>query len=132
MSKFSYPVGKSVEDALFVKLKELPNNEELSVPWFQKHVWPETSNISIPRDKVIQGMQANIFSVVLTNQNEAKTLNLIVKRVVPNELPPKASPEAWLDYLESVEREVKYYQSVPEEQDFLSPKCYVALQGQCG
>ena len=49
---------------------------------------------------------------------------MIGKRVVPSELPAKANLTIWKDFLDSAEREVKFYQNLKPSIQNLFPKVF--------
>ena len=126
-----YPSSDTpVSDALYHSLLDLPDSARMDLEWFRAHVWPDATSFTVPRSSVIQGMQANMFQVVLTDAkcNERK---LIGKRVVPMELPPKANLTMWKQFVASVERELHFYDDLQHEDaptKTLFPRCYYTGQ----
>ena len=119
-----YPTSTTrLPTEVFNRLTELPCGIQMNVQWFQKHVWSDTTEFSIPESQVICGMQANIYKIILRDI-EKKEVSLIAKRVVPAELPAKASLEIWQDFLDSVKREVDFYNTKASKIPHLFPKVY--------
>ena len=119
-----YPTSTTrLPTEVFNRLTELPCGTQMNVEWFQKHVWSDATEFSIPESQVICGMQANIYKIILRDI-EKKEVSLIAKRVVPAELPAKASLEIWHDFLDSVKREVDFYNTKASKIPHLFPKVY--------
>lgn len=90
-------------------------------------MWKLTDHFDVPRDKVIRGMQANIFTVILSTSDRKSSVSLVCKRVVPKELPDKANVQMWKSFVHSVQREVEFYRHLMREGDqmqSLFPRCY--------
>ena len=120
-----YPTSTTkLPSEVFNKLTELPCGTQMNLEWFQTHVWSDTTKFTIPESQVICGMQANIYKIVLSNNAGDKHLSLIAKRVVPSELPSKASMELWQDFLDSVKREVDFYNTKTAKIPQLFPQIY--------
>merc|ERR1711983_489025 len=105
-----YPTSTTkLPPEVFNRLTELPCGTQMTLEWFKTHVWSDTTEFSIPESQVICGMQANIYKILLKSNNGEQVKSLIAKRVIPSELPAKASLEIWQDFLDSVKREVDFY-----------------------
>ena len=124
MKEPGYPTNTTkLPENTYKKLTELPCGGHITLEWLQTQIWSETTEFSIPESEVICGMQANIYKIILRNgKNEA--LPLIAKRVVPEELPAKGSLELWKDFLDSVKREVEFYNSKSQVIPEIFPKVY--------
>ena len=60
-----YPTSTTrLPTEVFNRLTELPCGIQMNVEWFQKHVWSDTTEFSIPESQVICGMQANIYKII--------------------------------------------------------------------
>jgi thiamine kinase-like enzyme len=126
-----YPSSDTrLSEEVFAKLTDLPDKGKISVEWFQEHVWKETQSFDIPKDEVICCMHSNIYKIVLKNEKN-KEVNLVAKRVVPSELPAKASLKLWEDFLESVKMEIQFYQQEQKQLETLQlfPKIYYSNSG---
>ena len=108
----------------------MPNNEAMDLEFFQKNVWSEVVKFDIPRDKIIQGKCANIFSVTCVDKNN-NSRNVIVKRMVPKELPEKSSLETWKKYITSFRTEIDFFKELLEKENApirkLFPGIYTSL-----
>ena len=121
-----YPSSDYFSQELYDDILTLPDNTKMDVDWFRKHVWSETHSFEVPKDKLICGMQANIFTVLLNNQDKTEQKNMIGKRVKLSELPEKQNIEMWKSYAASVQHEVEFYREVGrhDEIQHLFPRTY--------
>ena len=112
-----YPDPSQFDEALYDNILSLPNNEVIDINFIQNKVWADAVDFNIPRDKIIRGMQANMFSIECVNK-ENETRSVIVKRIIPRELPSKPSLEIWQGFVWSVRTEMSFYQDLlrPENQ----------------
>jgi len=105
----------------------LPNGETLDIQWIKTKIWPQASEMKIPREKLIRGMQANIFSLDVKSE-DGSCRTFLVKRIVPKELPQKESKAIWLEFVGSVRSEIDFYANLlkPENQGIrnLFPSVY--------
>ena len=66
--------------------------------------------------------------MVLSSSDGLSTKRVIVKRIVPKELPSKPSLEVWKEFVASVKREVDFYKELEKEENkdlrSLFPECY--------
>jgi hypothetical protein len=67
--------------------------------------------VAVPGDGRVQGMQASMFRLELRD-GQGRLRTVMVKRVVPRELPPKASPAAWRVVIASVRTEIQFYREL--------------------
>ena len=125
-----YPDPSDFDENLFNSIQKLPNNEFMDLEFLQKNVWSEVVRFDIPRDKVIRGMQANMFTVSCVNKDDISR-NIIVKRIVPKELPEKPSLEIWRGFITSVRTEIDFYKELLEGENEpirkLFPQIYTSL-----
>ena len=74
-------------------------------------------------------MQANMFSIVMRGSDETER-SVIVKRIVPQELPEKPSLEIWQGFISSVRTEIDFYRDLlqPENAGIRSlfPNIYIS------
>ena len=111
-----YPDATSLDAAAAAKMLDLPNGNRMDESWFRSHVWSTTKSIQVPSDTIIPGMQANIFAVDLADSSEPpEKRRVVVKRVVPSELPPKPNLGVWKEFVASVKREIDFYQDLKSE-----------------
>ena len=106
-----YPDPKQFDQVLYDNILQLPNNEVIDVKFVQQHIWSEGVSFNIPKEKVIRGMQANMFNIQVKNK-EGESKNVVVKRIVPMELPEKPSLEVWRGFIVSVRTEMEFYQEL--------------------
>ena len=111
-----YPDPSQFDEELFKNICRLPNDEILDIDLVQKYIWAEAESFTIPREKIIRGMQANMFIVSCTNKSGDKK-EVIVKRIVPKELPEKPSLEIWQGFVTSVRTEIDFYQELLEPEN---------------
>lgn len=125
-----YPDPKQFDQVLYDDILQLPNNEVIDIKFVQDKIWTEGVSFHIPREKVIRGMQANMFTINVTNK-EGNSKNVIVKRIVPKELPEKPSLEIWRGFIVSVRTEMEFYQELLEQEHFnirdLFPMVYLSM-----
>ena len=105
-----YPDPKEVDEALFSRLYDLPNGSKIDLEWIRKVLWPETTEYEVPKSSVVRGMQANMFTLVLTGGEAGQTKRLVCKRIVPAELPDKKDVKVWQQFLRTVRKEINFYQ----------------------
>mgnify|MGYP001173856285 FL=1 len=102
----------------------------MDLEFLQKNVWSEVVKFDIPMDKIIQGKCANIFSVTCVNKDNISR-NVIVKRIVPTELPEKPSLDIWRGFITSVRTEIDFYKELLERENEeirkLFPRIYTSL-----
>ena len=103
-----YPDPNSFDQKLFETILQLPNGEEINIEFLKKYVWDETESFTVPRNKIIRGMQANMFIISCKNRN-GEQKDVMVKRIVPSELPEKPSLEIWQGFIVSVRTEIEFY-----------------------
>ena len=129
-SKEKYPDPCDFDENLFSSIQKLPNNEVMDLKFIQKNIWSEVVKFDIPREKIIRGMQANMFTVTCVNKDDISR-NIIVKRIVPKELPKKPSLEIWRGFITSVRTEIDFYKELLETENEpireLFPKIYTSL-----
>ena len=122
-----YPSSSTkLSDEVQNQLLNLPDENGvklMDINWFQENIWKETVAFEIPQDQVICGMQANIYKIILSN-DKGEILKLVAKRVVPKELPSKANLKIWQDFLNSVDREVNFYNHISKLNPDLFPNIY--------
>jgi len=106
-----YPDPKQFDQVLYDNILELPNNEKIDLSFIQKHILSEAVKFDIPKEDVIKGMQANMFSIIASNKDGIKK-RVIVKRIIPKELPEKPTTEIWKGFVESVRTEMEFYQEL--------------------
>ena len=125
-----YPDPKQFDQALYENILELPNNETIDIKFVQDNIWSEGVRFDIPKEKVIRGMQANMFSINVFD-NDSKCRSVIVKRIIPKELPDKPSLEIWQGFIASVRTEMEFYQELLQEKNVdirdLFPKVYLSM-----
>ena len=122
-----YPDPAEFDETLYDNIRHLPNSQVIDLHFIQRTVWPETVDFSIPKDKIIRGMQANMFIIECFNK-EREVRNVMVKRIIPKELPNKPSLEIWKGFVWSVRTEMDFYKDLarPENESLrdLFPKIY--------
>lgn len=122
-----YPDPAEFDETLYDNIRHLPNSQVIDLHFIQQTVWPETVDFSIPKDKIIRGMQANMFIIECFNK-EREVRNVMVKRIIPKELPNKPSLEIWKGFVWSVRTEMDFYKDLarPENESLrdLFPKIY--------
>ena len=106
-----YPDPGQFDQTLYDNILQLPNNEVIDLNFIQTKVWCEAEQFSIPKQKVIRGMQANMFTIECTSREKHKR-TVMVKRIVPRELPSKPSLEIWQGFVWSVRTEMSFYQDL--------------------
>ena len=106
-----YPDPSQFDEALYDNILRLPNNEVIDIHFIQNKVWPEAVDFTIPKDKIIRGMQANMFIIECVNKEE-EMRRVMVKRIIPRELPSKPSLEIWQGFVWSVRTEMSFYQDL--------------------
>ena len=84
-----YPDPREFDEDLYRTLRNLPDGQTLDTAWVRSRIWDGAAETRIPKNGIIRGMQANIFLLEASNDQETRTY--LVKRVVPSELPAKAS-----------------------------------------
>lgn len=84
-----YPDPKEFDEGLYKTLRMLPDGKTLDTAWVRSRIWDGATDTNIPKNGVIRGMQANMFLLEVSGDQETRTF--LVKRVVPSELPGKAS-----------------------------------------
>ncbi|XP_059078445.1 uncharacterized protein LOC131876920 [Tigriopus californicus] len=117
MAGGGYPRADEFDELLYQRILEmtLPNGQIMEINWFRVHVWSEATKFIVPREKLIRGMQANMFSIQLEgldDQGQSQRRHLIAKRIVPGELPPKSNMVMWKQFVESVQREIDFYKEL--------------------
>ena len=111
-----YPDPNQFDEKLFKNILKLPNDEILDIDLVRKHIWDEAESFTVPKEKIIRGMQANMFIVSCTNKS-GDNKEVIVKRIVPKELPEKPSLEIWQGFITSVRTEIDFYQELLEPEN---------------
>ena len=111
-----YPDPNSFDQKLFETILQLPNGEEINIEFLKKYVWDETESFTVPRNKIIRGMQANMFIISCKNRN-GEEKDVMVKRIVPLELPEKPSLEIWQGFIVSVRTEIEFYKQLLEPEN---------------
>ena len=86
-------------------------------------------DFTIPKSDLIRGMQSNMFKIRISRGAAGDVISIIGKRIVPEELPEKPSPEVWRDFVVSVKQEIAFYQMLLELEEAndvkgLFPKVY--------
>ena len=109
-----YP-DQDFDEHLYEHLLELPDGGKIDIEFVKKHIWNEAERFNVPKDKVYKGMQANMF-VVNVSSKDGDEVSVIVKRVVPKELPEKSSRQIWLEFIKSVRREIEFYSELLQPQ----------------
>ena len=111
-----YPDPTEFDQTLYDNILHLPNSQLIDINFIQQNVWTEAVQFSIPKQKVIRGMQANMFIIECSNE-ENQVKNVIVKRIVPKELPNKPSLEVWQGFVRSVRTEMDFYQDLARQEN---------------
>ncbi len=130
LAEASYPDPQSFPASELDQLLDLPDGQRMDAAWFRTHVWPQTRDFRIPADGVMRGRQAVIFPILLSSSStpSGREMRLMAKRVVPRELPPKSSPQMWMDFAQSAQREIAFYRDLMEKRNErvrdLFPVCY--------
>ena len=128
--KEKYPDPSDFDENLYSSIQKLPNNEVMDLKFLQKNIWSEVVTFDIPREKIIRGMQANMFTVTCVNKDNISR-NVIVKRIVPTELPEKPSLDIWRGFITSVRTEIDFYKELLERENEpirkLFPRIYTSL-----
>ena len=52
-------------------------------------MWRGADRFQLPRERVVRGMQANMFWIVAEDAGGREQRSAVGKRIVPRELPPK-------------------------------------------
>ena len=63
-----YPDPKQFDQVLYDNILLLPNNDNIDIKFVQEKIWAEGVSFNIPKEKVIRGMQANMFSINILNK----------------------------------------------------------------
>ena len=125
-----YPDPSLFDENLFNSILTLPNHENIETQFLQNNVWDETVKFFIPKEMIIRGMQANMFTISCVNKDDIKK-DVIVKRIVPKELPEKPSLEIWRGFITSVRTEIDFYKELLEPKNEsirdLFPKIYKSM-----
>ena len=111
-----YPDPAEFDQTLYNDILHLPNSQVIDINFLQHNVWSEALQFSIPKHKVIRGMQANMFVIECSNE-ENEVRNVMVKRIVPKELPNKPSLEIWRVFVWSVRTEMDFYQDLARHEN---------------
>lgn len=75
---------------LYSRLHELPDGSgSIDLAWIRSNVWEAAAKLHIPRDRVVRGMQANMFWIIVEDADGKEKRAVVGKRIVPRELPPK-------------------------------------------
>jgi len=127
-----YPDPNQFDEVLYGNLLLLPDGGSLDLPWIRQHVWQQASSFCVPKDRLIRGMQANMFCLEVEGRqgetDRTQTKSFLVKRIVPKELPPKASEEIWREFVKSIRTEIEFYANLlkPDNANIrnLFPKVY--------
>ena len=106
-----YPDPTMFDENLYNKILKLPCDKEINLEMVQTNIWSETKTFKIPKEKVIRGMQANMFIIDCINE-EGDVKSVMVKRIVPEELPEKPSLEIWQGFVKSVRCEIDFYKDL--------------------
>ena len=125
-----YPDPSTFDNVLYENIMSLPNEHKIDLSLVREHIWPDASEFSVPKSKIIRGMQANMFNIqCTTSAGDEKTV--IVKRIVPKELPEKPTLEIWQAFVQSVRCEIDFYQELLLQDNEpirdLFPKIYLSL-----
>ena len=122
-----YPDPSQFDQSLYDDILQLPNSQVIDINFIQKKVWSEAVDFSVPKQRVIRGMQANMFIIECINK-EKEIRNVMVKRIIPRELPSKPSLEIWQGFVWSVRTEMAFYQDLNLEENHcvrdLFPRIY--------
>ena len=125
-----YPEPTVFDENLFNSILRLPNSENIDKKFLQKNVWGETVTFDIPKNKIIRLDQTNMFTISCVNKENLKK-DVIVKRIVPKELPEKPSLDIWRGFITSVRTEINFYKELQEPENEpireLFPKIYKSL-----
>jgi len=87
-----YPDPSMFDENLYNKILKLPCDKEINLEMVQTNIWKQAKTFKVPKEKVIRGMQANMFIIDCINE-EGDVKSVMVKRIVPEELPEKPSLE---------------------------------------
>ena len=125
-----YPDPKQFDQVLYDNILLLPNNGTIDINFVKDKIWSDGVRFIIPKEKVIRGMQANMFSINVFNvENHCRSV--IVKRIIPKELPDKPSLEIWQGFIASVRTEMEFYQELLQQENEeirdLFPKVYLSM-----
>ena len=85
----SYPDPSDFDEELYSRLHELPDGGRIDLEWVRSHVWRGAEKFQLPRERVVRGMQANMFWIVAEDAEGTEKRSAVGKRIVPRELPPK-------------------------------------------
>ena len=85
----SYPDPSDFDEELYSRLHELPDGGRIDLEWVRSHVWRGADRFQLPRERVVRGMQANMFWIVAEDAEGTEKRSAVGKRIVPRELPPK-------------------------------------------
>ena len=85
----SYPDPSDFDEELYSRLHELPDGGRIDLEWVRSHVWRGAAKFHVPRERVVRGMQANMFWIVAEDAEGREKRSVVGKRIVPRELPPK-------------------------------------------
>ena len=62
----SYPDPSDFDEELYSRLHELPDGSgRIDLEWVRSHVWRGADKFRVPRERVVRGMQANMFWVAI-------------------------------------------------------------------
>ena len=125
-----YPDPSKFDQKLYDDILCLPNGQQITQAFLEEHVWSQVASFSIPKEKIIKGMQANMFNILMKDK-EGVERSVMVKRIVPKELPEKPSTEIWQGFVSSVRTEIDFYRDLlkPEHAPIrpLFPQIYTSL-----
>ena len=93
----SYPDPSDFDEELYSRLHELPDGGRINLEWVRSHVWRGADKFSVPRERVVRGMQANMFWIVAEDAEGREKRSVVGKRIMPRELPPKVCSGAQFD-----------------------------------
>ena len=85
----SYPDPSDFDEELYSRLHEMPDGGRIDLEWVRSHVWRGAEKFQLPRERVVRGMQANMFWIVAEDAEGKEKRSAVGKRIVPRELPPK-------------------------------------------
>ena len=111
-----YPDPSQFDQTLYDDILQLPNSQVIDLSFIQQKVWSEAVDFSVPKHRVIRGMQANMFIIECINK-EQEIRNVMVKRIIPKELPNKPSLEIWQGFVWSVRTEMAFYQELGRQEN---------------
>ena len=65
-----YPDPTMFDENLYNKILKLPCDKEINLKMVQTNIWKQAKAFKVPKEKVIRGMQANMFIIDCINEEQ--------------------------------------------------------------